>query len=156
MQRVDFFWRRAQAVRNHHWDQVGDLLGRLLLAEVELTVDAEQLAENHDRVGVRSHHGLRLVSGQEAHLDAELLHELPIILRRRDDDLQVVVHELPRVEACGAKVDQHQSSRLLVIQEVRPVGVGLHAAEFEELQEAQLHDHLGDVVPVFLTVGWKS
>lgn len=39
-----------------------------------------------------------------------------------------------------------------VVQEVRPVGIGLHVAEDEELTKEQFQDDQGDVVPRFLVL----
>lgn len=133
-------------MRNHDGHQVRDLLRRLLFAEVKLAFNAENLPEDHDSVNVRVLHRLSLVAGQEAHVDAQLVNQLPIVLRGGDDDPQVVVHELPRVKSRRAEVDQHQPTRLFVVEEVRPVRVRLHAAQLEQFQQAQLHDHLGDVI----------
>jgi hypothetical protein len=51
--------------------------------------------------------------------------------------------------------DEHLSG-FRVVEEVGPVGVGLHVAEDEELAQQQLQDDEGDVVARFLVLNFGA
>lgn len=54
------------------------------------------------------------------------------------------------IETRRAEVDQHEAATLLVVQEVRPIRIRLHALDLEEFAQAELQHGAGNMGAMFV------
>ena len=80
---------------------------------------------------------LGLIAGEELELATPGDNALAVVVGRGPYHPDVLVHEVARVFARGAEVQQVDLVGELVEEEVGPVGVRLHQLEDEELAQAQ-------------------
>lgn len=140
---------------DHNGDQSTNAIGDGLVTEIVDVggVAHERLGEGEDRGDVGVDHAGRLVAGEVAELDAELVAGLAVVARGGDQGADVLLDEVERVLAGGAEVEEFESVRVGVVEEVGPVGVCLHVAEFDDFAEAQAEDLRADPVALGLREG---
>lgn len=158
MYRIDFLGRRAETMRYHGGNKGSQAFRCILFAKIEGSIVTEDLAQYHDSIDMRLFHLFCLVAGQEAHLAWHVQHTLAIILRGAYDHLAIVAYEMMLVETRRAEVDQHEASTLLVVEEIRPIRIRLHALDLEELAQAQLQHGAGNVGAMVVAArgkGWR-
>lgn len=150
MNRIDLLGRRAETMRHHGGYQGSETFRCILFAKIKGSIITEDLAQYHDSIDMRLFHLLGLVAGEESHLARHVQHSLAIILRRTDDHLAIVAYELMLIETRRTEVNQHEAPTLLVVQEVRPIRIRLHALDLEEFAQAELQHGAGNMSAMFV------
>ena len=82
-------------------------------------------------------HSSQLLTCQELELGGAFYELLSVFVCTCQDHTQVIIYKGLRVLLGSTKVDEMQLISVLIIQEVAPVGVGLHEAPVEKLPDGQ-------------------
>ena len=84
---------------------------------------------------MRVEHGEGFVAGEIAQLDGEVAATRAVVARSGEEDAGVGQDELVWIFARGAEVEELEFARGGVVEEIGPVGVGLHVFELGDFAE---------------------
>ena len=99
---------------------------------------------------MRLAHGLGLVACEISQLDRQIATANAVTARGGEQEADVGEDELVGILTRGAEVKELEFARGRVVEEIGPVGVGLHVFELSDFAEAQPQDLCADPVPVGL------
>ena len=145
-------WRRQPFPHHHGYEPPHPVRNRLVSEIIDLRrILGERLRKRQYGIDMRIEHGFTLSPGQVAQLNAQIPDRDAVGAGGGEQGTDVGLYEVVRELAAGSEIEELELLRCGVVEEIRPVGVGLHELELRDLAQAETQYLGADPVALLLS-----
>mmetsp|Transcript_1576 Transcript_1576/g.1864 ORF Transcript_1576/g.1864 Transcript_1576/m.1864 type:complete len:270 (-) Transcript_1576:499-1308(-) len=102
---------------------------------------------NQATLQMRLHHDIILLPRQKPQTLGMLQNPILILIRRSHHQPKIIIDESLVITPRRSEIDQRYGTRIHIVQEIPPVGIGLHQTPREQFGHGDPKDGFGDAVP---------